>query len=115
VRCARSTWRRSRTLSQFTCSGLAQAADYFTAGELYFAVGPYATLGRPLWVLEHAAGGVITLAVPLYAGIATVGQTGTIIAGCTKRVLEDCRDKFANAINHGGQDGVTAEQVVGAE
>jgi uncharacterized phage protein (TIGR02218 family) len=100
---------------EFTCAALAQATDYFTAGELYFADGPYASLGRPLWVLEHTAGGHITLAVPLYAGIPVIGQTGTIVAGCTKRAFEDCRDKFNNIVNHGGQEGVTAAQVVGAD
>ena len=101
--------------SQFTCSGLAQAADYFTNGEVYFAVGPYASLGRPLWVLGHATGGVITLAVPLYAGTAVIGQTGTIVAGCTKRKAEDCGIKFSNIVNFGGQEGVTPAQVVGVE
>ena len=102
------------SLSQFTCSGLAQAAGYFTNGEVYFADGPYATLGAPLWVREHTAGGVINLAVPLYAGIAVAGQTGTIVAGCQKRKNEDCRDKFNNVLNFGGhKDLPSTEELVG--
>lgn len=103
--------------SRFTCAAVAHAgdADYFTNGEVYFDDGPYADLGRPLWVLTHDVGGVITLAVPLYAGIAVAGQTGRIVAGCRKRKDEDCRDKFDNVLNFGGQEGVTAAEIVGGD
>ena len=79
----------------FTDSALAQAADYFTEGLVTFDDGAHGDL--PLMVLDHATGGVITLAEPLVADI-VVGQTGTIVAGCLKR-LEDCRDKFDNVLN----------------
>lgn len=105
-----------QSFTQFTCSALTNGSvlDYYTNGEVYFDDGPYGTLGRPLWVLEHSTGGVITLAVPLYAGIAVIGQTGTIVAGCLHRKEEDCKVKYNNVINFGGQEGVTAAQVVGA-
>jgi len=97
--------------SVFTCSGLAQAADYFSNGQATFATGLHA--GLPLLVRSHAGGGVITLAVPLIADIA-VAQTGTIIAGCLKRFTEDCSTKFANILNFGGQkDLPTTEDLVG--
>lgn len=105
-----------QSLRRFTCSALANGsvADYYVNGEVYFDDGPYGNLGFPLWVLEHTAGGVITLAVPLYAGIAVVGQTGEIVAGCLKRKQEDCKVKYNNVINFGGQEGVTTAQIVGA-
>jgi uncharacterized phage protein (TIGR02218 family) len=92
----------------FTASALAQAADYFTEGVAYFDDGPYA--GLPLFVLDHATGGVITLAVPLAVDM-EVAQTGTLVAGCLKR-LEDCRDKFDNVLNMRapGIHGKTLEQ-----
>jgi len=80
---------------QFTASGLAQAADYFTNGTLIWDDGLHADLR--MLVKDHATGGVITLAVPMLQNI-TVGQTGTLIAGCLYR-LEDCRNKFDNVLN----------------
>jgi len=97
--------------SIFTCSALAQAADYFSNGELTFDDGLHA--GLPLLVRAHATGGVITLAVPLIADI-EVGQTGTIIAGCLHRFEEDCKTKFDNVLNFGGyKDAPSTETLVG--
>lgn len=97
--------------SIFTCSGLAQATDYFTNGQATFADGLHA--GLPLLIRAHTTGGIITLAVPLIADI-VIGQTGTIVAGCLKRKTEDCITKFNNVLNFGGQDGVTTAEIVGS-
>lgn len=97
---------------QFTCAALAQAADYFTAGFATFDAGLYA--GLPQLIGAHAGGGVLTLAVPQWVDI-TNGATGSIVAGCTKRFTEDCKTKFANVLNFGGQkDAPTVADVVGA-
>lgn len=97
--------------STFTCSGLAQAADYFSNGQVTFADGLYA--GLPLLVRSHSTGGVITLAVPLVTDI-VVAQTGSIVAGCLKRFTEDCKTKFSNVLNFGGQkDMPSTETLVG--
>ena len=97
--------------SIFTCSGLAQATDYFSNGQVTFVDGLYA--GLPLLVRAHTTGGVLTLAVPLVEDI-VVAQTGTIIAGCLKRFEEDCRVKYNNALNFGGQkDLPSTETLVG--
>jgi uncharacterized phage protein (TIGR02218 family) len=97
--------------SIFTCSGLAQATDYFSNGECTFAVGLHADL--PLLVRSHSTGGVITLAVPLIDDI-LIGDTGTVVAGCLKRFTEDCKTKFDNVLNFGGQkDAPTTEELVG--
>ena len=97
--------------SVFTCSGLTQATDYFSNGQVTFATGLHS--GLPLLVRAHATGGVISLAVPLIADI-VVAQTGTIIAGCLKRFTEDCQIKFNNVLNFGGfKDIPTTEHLVG--
>jgi hypothetical protein len=33
-----------------------------------------------------------------------IGDEITIVAGCTHRPDEDCRDKFSNKVNYGGCD-----------
>jgi uncharacterized phage protein (TIGR02218 family) len=96
---------------RFTASGLAQAADYFTEGICIFDDGAHENLD--LLVLDHATGGIITLAVPTVEDI-IVGQTGTLIAGCLKR-LDDCRVKFNNILNMRapGVHAPTVEEVLG--
>lgn len=88
--------------TQITCSGLAQAADYFTNGRAIFTSGLSAN-GISRQIRKHEAGGVLYFAQPLVLGV-EVGDVMRIIAGCTHRPAEDCRDKFANKINYGGCD-----------
>lgn len=90
----------------FTCSGLAQAAGFFTNGRLQFTLGANANglasqISRR--VRLHEAGGVLTMQLPLVREVAP-GDEITIIAGCTHRPDEDCRDKFSNKVNYGGCD-----------
>lgn len=80
--------------SVFTCSGLAQAADYFTEGLATFTSGN--NNGVTEKVRLHSTGGVINLSLPMFAPI-QVGDTLSIVAGCQKR-REDCRDKFDNTL-----------------
>lgn len=92
---------------------LAEAADWATEGLLTFADGPYADL--PLWIADHATGGVITLAESLVQDI-VVGQEVSVIAGCLGR-REDCRDKFDNILRMRapGLDAKTLEQLTEEE
>jgi uncharacterized phage protein (TIGR02218 family) len=87
---------------QFTCSGLAQAAAFFTNGKLQFTTGANA---NGIWrrIRTHAIGGVLTMSLPIPRTVA-IGEEITIIAGCTHRPEEDCRDKFSNKVNYGGCD-----------
>jgi uncharacterized phage protein (TIGR02218 family) len=90
----------------FTCSGLAQAADYFANGKLKFTSGDNANgVSSQMWrrIRTHATGGVLTMQLPLVHTV-QVGDEITIVAGCTHRPDEDCRDKFSNKINYGGCD-----------
>jgi uncharacterized phage protein (TIGR02218 family) len=83
----------------FTASGLAQAADYFTAGKLTVNDGDNA--GYEMEVKQHQAAGVITLLLSLPYTL-TVGTSITVIAGCRKRHQEDCIDTFSNGERFGG-------------
>jgi uncharacterized phage protein (TIGR02218 family) len=88
----------------FTCSGLAQAEHYFRNGRLQFTTGDNANgVSSQIWrrIRAHATGGVLTMQLPLVRAV-QVGDLITIVAGCTHRFEEDCRDKFSNAINNGG-------------
>lgn len=96
----------------FTAVGLAQAADYFSDGVVTWLTGANAGLRQK--VKTHAAGGVFTLALPLPAAISN-GDTFSVIAGCRKRLTEDCKTKFNNVLNFQGEphrpgiDELTAE------
>lgn len=83
----------------FTDSARAQAAGYFDDGILTFTSGPLA--GQRQKIKTFAAG-VFTLSLPMLQAI-TVGTTYSAIAGCRKRLPEDCVAKFGNAINFQGE------------
>lgn len=101
----------SRTV--FTDSALAQDEGYFTMGEATFDSGVHA--GLPLQILRHSTGGIITLARPMIEEI-TIGQTGTVVAGCRKRDQEDCRIKFDNILNFRGvPHAPTRNKIAGGE
>lgn len=98
---------------EFAAAAMPQAdtADYYGEGIVTWATGANAGLRQK--VRSHAAGGVITLSLPMPADI-QVGDTFQIVAGCRKRLQEDCRDKFNNVLNFAGEphlpglDAVTA-------
>lgn len=83
----------------FTGTGLAQADDYFGAGELIWTGGD--NIGLKAMVKQFASG-VITLLLPAYYTV-QVGDAFTIIAGCRKRLTEDCKTKFNNVLNFQGE------------
>lgn len=84
----------------FAAIALTQAADYFGEGILTWTSGPKAGLSQK--VKAHAVGGVLTLALPMLLSV-VVGDTFSIVAGCRKRLTEDCVVKFSNAINFQGE------------
>jgi uncharacterized phage protein (TIGR02218 family) len=92
----------------FSASALVQAADYFGNGELLWLTGDNA--GIRCQVKEFASAQV-TLLFPLFFPVEN-GDTFDIIAGCRKRHdrttanpggVSDCRDKFDNVVNFGGE------------
>lgn len=83
-----------------TASSLAQAADYFGNGILTFTSGACSGLSQR--IKTHATGGVLTLTLPMLLPVA-VGDGITVMAGCRKRLDEDCRQKFNNVLNFQGE------------
>lgn len=83
----------------FTDTGRTEADDYFGEGILTFTSGENS--GYRQRVKTYAAD-VFTLALPMPFTV-QVGDTYSVIAGCRKRFEEDCRDKFSNELNFGGE------------
>jgi uncharacterized phage protein (TIGR02218 family) len=83
---------------QFTASSRTEAAGYFQEGLVTFTTGLNADYSRKV---KTFAAGVFELVAPFPFAIA-VGDQFTAVAGCQKR-LEDCRDKFNNVLNFGGE------------
>lgn len=84
----------------FTASAATQAADYFGEGIVTWLTGDNAA-GRPHKVREFS-GGVFTLSLPTVLNI-QVGDTFEAVAGCRKRLIEDCKTKFVNVLNFQGE------------
>lgn len=84
---------------QFTAAALTQADDWFAEGIVTWTSGNLT--GQSGKVRAFGAGSV-TLLLPTVANIA-VGDTFNILAGCRKRLDEDCATKFSNALNFQGE------------
>jgi uncharacterized phage protein (TIGR02218 family) len=84
----------------FTDSSRAEAADYFGEGIITWTGG--LNDGLSAKVKTHATGGVLTLMTPAIYTV-QVGDTYSLVAGCRKRLDEDCATKFANALNFQGE------------
>lgn len=87
--------------AQLTAPALTQAVDYFGEGFVHCLTG--ANAGYPDHkVKSHAVGGVLTLSEsPIYAVLP--GDTFAVTAGCRRRWAEDCKGKFNNLPNYGGE------------
>ena len=125
-RLSAGTYTRASTVSAvtsrqvFTSSALwtaAPTADYYGEGVLTWTSGN--NTGRQIKVKTYVASGVLTLMLPMAADI-QVGDGFSIVAGCRKRLAEDCVAKFANVLNFGGEphvpglDSLTAPPEAGA-
>ncbi|MFV3416294.1 DUF2163 domain-containing protein [Pseudomonas sp. NY15436] len=86
---------------QFQDSGRTEADDWFTAGEVLFTGGQNAGLA-PIKIKQSTSGGQFYLHGGTYY-MPQIGDTYMMIPGCRLRLSEDCRDKFSNVINFGGQ------------
>jgi uncharacterized phage protein (TIGR02218 family) len=85
---------------EFTDAARAEADDWFAEGVITWTSGLNAGLSQK--VRASTAAGVISLSLPMVQAIQT-GDTYSMHAGCLKRHLEDCRDKFDNILNFGGE------------
>lgn len=81
-----------------TAPALTQAEHYFTAGKATFTSG--ANNGLSMEV-KYSNVGTIELHEEMPFTIA-VNDTMSVVAGCTKRFTEDCKNKFNNVINFRG-------------
>ncbi len=82
----------------FYDSSRAESADYFGWGAVKFTSG--ANAGLRVQRVRDFSGGAFTLDEPPYYPL-QIGDAYTAIPGCRRR-LEDCRDKFNNALRFGG-------------
>ena len=88
------------TSNRVFCSATrTEAAGWFDEGEIQFLGG--ANNGRHVKIKTFASGW-FTLAMPVFAPI-SIGDAYQAIAGCRKRLEEDCRDKFNNVLNFVGE------------
>jgi uncharacterized phage protein (TIGR02218 family) len=78
--------------------GRAENTDWFTGGKVTFTSGLNAGLSMEV---KQSAPGVLTLHERMPFEI-VAGDAYVVAAGCTKRMAEDCRDKFNNILNFRG-------------
>jgi uncharacterized phage protein (TIGR02218 family) len=94
----------SRSFFTATC-GSSAATKYYEQGTIVFNTG--ANAGRAVEVLTDPSTTTvrpIRIVLPFPADV-VIGDTGTLYAGCDKRILT-CKDKFGNAINFQGEPAV---------
>lgn len=93
---------------QFTDSARTEASDYFGAGAIRFVSGPNAGL-KPMEIKSFASGVIIVHEAFFY--MPQVGDQYEMIPGCRKRHTEDCKNKWNNVRNFGGQPHVPTSSV----
>ena len=81
-------------------SARTEALDWFGEGILTFTSG--ANIGLAQKVKDYAADGTFTFSLP-FPFPAIVGDAYSVIAGCRKRLTEDCKTKHANVLNFQGE------------
>lgn len=101
-----ATWTDSLTVSavtdrrSFTASGSTRGADWFAEGLITWTSG--ANVGQVCKVKAYSAAKLFELLTPMQRDIA-IGDTFTALAGCRKRLVEDCSARFANTANFQGE------------
>lgn len=84
---------------QFTDASLVQANGYFDYGTITFTGG--LNNGISMEIKTYTTGSVL-LQLPMPYSV-QVGDSFSIVAGCAKRLTEDCKTKFNNVINFRGE------------
>lgn len=82
-----------------TDADLVQASGYFDYGKVTFTSG--LNNGLSMEVKSYVVG-VLTLQLEMPNAIAP-GDTYTVHAGCAKRLIEDCKNRFNNVVNFRGE------------
>lgn len=84
---------------EFTSVSLSQAEHFFTEGRLTFTSGLCRGISHKV---KYSNGASIQLQLPTPSDFAA-GDSFTIMAGCRKRFVEDCTNRFGNALNFQGE------------
>jgi uncharacterized phage protein (TIGR02218 family) len=84
---------------QFTDSGLVNADAYFDYGLITWTGG--LNVGLSMEVKTYTVGAVL-LQLPMPYSV-QVGDSFSLVAGCGKRKIEDCKTKFNNVVNFRGE------------
>lgn len=90
----------------FTAAAATEVADYYSEGKVVFTSG--ANAGYGTFKIKSFSAGVFNLVQPLPFSVG-VGDTFTAIAGCQKRLAEDCYAKFHNVLNFQGEPHVPGQ------
>jgi len=83
----------------FTDSSRTEADDYFGEGILTWTAGLNTGLSQKV---KTYASDTFTLSLPMIFDV-QIGDTYSVIAGCRKRLDEDCAAKFGNELNFQGE------------
>lgn len=91
----------------FYAANRSEAVGWYDDGELTWTTGPNAGLSMAIKAFADAgspssATKKFTLKFPCLGTVA-VGNSFSLIAGCRKRLAEDCVAKFGNGRRHGGE------------
>lgn len=105
-----TVWTKTGTVTSvtsnqvFTDTSRSEPSDWFTEGILTWTSGNNVGLSQRVkdYALGSPAAGEFTLAFAMLSNV-QVGDTYSVHAGCRKRLAEDCRDKFDNVLNFGGE------------
>jgi uncharacterized phage protein (TIGR02218 family) len=95
----------------FTCSGASEADDYYGDGIAISLDG--ANEGYERKVKTFAAS-IFTLAME-FPFTVSIADNFRFIAGCRKRLTEDCQAKFDNVLNFGGEPHMTGIDAITAD
>ena len=86
-----------------TDSSRTEPDDYFGDGVWTFTTGDNEGLSQKIKIHSGSSSGVsFTFSLP-FPYVIQVGDAYSVVAGCRKRLEEDCRDKFDNVLNFQGE------------
>lgn len=86
--------------NSFSSTAPTEAVSWFVEGIVEFLTG--ANVGYKQKIKTYTAPGVVTMSIASWSNIA-VGDTVKLTAGCQKRHIEDCKNKFNNILNFDGE------------
>jgi uncharacterized phage protein (TIGR02218 family) len=95
----------------FTCGSASEADDFYGDGIALALDGLNAGYRRKV---KTFAASVFTLGMEMPFTV-MIGDTFRFTAGCRKRWLEDCKTKFDNLLNFGGEKDIPGNDLITAD